>query len=197
MEIFNSDIFQFKYNNVQPKPGRVLVSEPFLTDIYFKRAVIFITEHSPEGTVGFVLNKPVDLQLNDAIKDFPVANAHISLGGPVNTDNIHFIHRYGERIPNAVQVTDDLWWGGDFDKLKELIEVEGYDEKLLRFFLGYSGWSEGQLENELLENFWIVSQINSQAIMKRSNDDIWRESLESLGEHMQVWANSPLNPSFN
>ena len=131
------------------KQGRVLISEPFLNDTYFKRSVVLLTEHSDEGTVGFVLNKPVEMSVNEVLEDFPKTNAHISIGGPVNTNTIHYIHTFGERLPNSVQVMEDLYWGGDFEFLKEMMESGLIKGPQIRFFLGYAGWSPKQLDSEL------------------------------------------------
>src|SRR6056297_557624 len=121
--------FKFKYNNVLPKPGKVLISEPFLSDIYFKRSVVLITEHSEEGTVGFVLNKPVNLRLSEALKDIPDIDAPVSLGGPVSTDSIHYVHTFGAKVPNSVEILNGIYWGGDYDYIKELIDKEPEAEK--------------------------------------------------------------------
>ena len=149
----NIDFFSIENNKVA-RQGRVLISEPFLNDTYFRRSVVLLTEHSEEGSVGFVLNKPVDLSVNDVLNDFPNVDAEISIGGPVNTNTIHYIHTLGESIPGSVKVLENLYWGGEFDALKELIRQDAQLSSRIRFFLGYAGWSPKQLDNELSENAW-------------------------------------------
>jgi putative transcriptional regulator len=142
----NIDFFSIDNNKVA-KQGRVLISEPFLNDTYFKRSVVLLTEHSEEGSIGFVLNKPVDLSVNDVLADFPEIDTEVSIGGPVNTNTIHYIHTLGDLIPNSVKVLDNLFWGGDFEVIKEMISEGRIKGSEIRFFLGYAGWSPKQLEN--------------------------------------------------
>ena len=193
----NIDFFSIENNKVA-RQGRVLISEPFLNDTYFKRSVVLLTEHSEEGSVGFVLNKPVDLSVNDVLTDFPQVDAEISIGGPVNTNTIHYIHTLGEAIPNSVKVLNNLWWGGDCEVVKDLLMQGAIKSKEIRFFLGYAGWSPKQLENELSENAWLVSEMKPEHIMQGPDDNLWREILEKSGDKKyRTWVNFPENPSMN
>jgi putative transcriptional regulator len=196
MKELNIDFFSIENNKVA-RQGRVLISEPFLSDTYFHRSVVFLTEHSKEGSVGFVLNKPVDLSVNDVLNDFPQTDAEISIGGPVNTNTIHYIHTLGDIIPNSVRVTGNIYWGGDFETLKALIREGKINSGQVRFFLGYSGWSPNQLENELSENAWLVSEIDQEIIMKGSDHSLWKETLLQLDPKFRTWVNFPENPSLN
>jgi putative transcriptional regulator len=152
----NIDFFSID-NKQLARQGRVLISEPFLNDTYFKRSVVLLTEHSDEGSVGFVLNKPVDLSVTEVINDFPDIDTEVSIGGPVNTNTIHYIHTLGDTIPNSVKILDNLYWGGDFEVIKDMISTGLIKGSEIRFFLGYAGWSPKQLENELSENAWLIS----------------------------------------
>lgn len=184
-------------NNKVAKQGRVLISEPFLNDTYFRRSVVLLTEHTDEGSVGFVLNKPVDLAVNDVLNDFPEIDTEVSIGGPVNTNTIHYIHTLGERIPNSVKVLENLYWGGDFEVIKEMIVAGQIKGTEIRFFLGYAGWSPKQLENELSENAWLVSEMRPDHIMQGPGDNLWKEILERSGDKYKTWVNFPENPSLN
>ena len=191
------DFFSIENNKIA-RQGRVLISEPFLNDTYFKRSVVLLTEHSEEGSVGFVLNKPVDLSVNDVLTDFPEVKAEISIGGPVNTNTIHYIHTLGEKIPNSVKVLENLYWGGDFDAVKDLLDQGTIKSDQIRFFLGYAGWSPKQLENELSENAWLVSEMKSEHIMQGPGDNLWKDILEKSGDKKyRTWINFPENPSMN
>jgi len=178
------------------KKGRVLVSEPFLQDTYFKRSLVLLTEHSDEGAVGFVLNKPLEVKVNEVMNDFPISLASVSIGGPVSTNTIHYLHTLGDLIPNSVHVMDNIYWGGDFDTIKNMVRAGEISSEHIRFFLGYSGWHAGQLENELEQNSWLVTEIKSSLIMK-PNTNIWKNTLSQLGEKYRIWANFPENPSLN
>jgi putative transcriptional regulator len=192
----NIDFFKITNNKVASQ-GRILIAEPFLNDTYFKRSVVFITEHNEEGSVGFVLNKPVELKVQDVIQNFPYIDAGISIGGPVNTNTLHYIHTLGELIPESIKVLDNIYWGGDFDTLKKFISEGKIRKDQIRFFLGYSGWGAQQLENELGESAWLVAEINSEMIMKGEESGIWNQILEKMDNKYQVWANFPENPGLN
>jgi putative transcriptional regulator len=197
MKKVERDFFKFKYNRIKPSPGRILISEPFLNDMYFKRSVVLITEHNDKGSMGFVLNKPVNISVNEVVKDFVKVEANVSIGGPVSTNTVHYLHTYGEVIPNSIHIFDNIYWGGDFNLIRDIVNVEGLDNGKLRFFLGYSGWTEGQLENELTENSWLVSDIEPEEIMRYDKNKLWKETLSVMGKNFEIWANSPANPSVN
>jgi len=192
----NIDFFKVS-NDKKADKGRILISEPFLADTYFKRSVVFLTENSSEGSVGFVLNKPIDLKIQDVLQDFPQIDSGISIGGPVNTNTIHYIHTLGEQLPESVHVKGSIWWGGNFDTLKNLALTGAVRGDEVRFFLGYSGWSPNQLEDEINENAWLIGEIPDNLIMKGIKSDFWNEVLQNMQNKYQVWANFPENPGLN
>jgi len=190
------DFFQTE-NTLLPQKGRILISEPFLMDNYFKRSIVLITEHSDEGTVGFVLNKPVNMKVNEIVTDFPEIEAVVSIGGPVQTNTLHYIHTLGDIIPNSMKVIDNIYWGGEFDVIKRLLESGSLNQENIRFFLGYSGWQSNQLEDELSENAWVVADIGPEEIMSPMNKFFWNKTLHRLGKKYQMWSNFPENPQMN
>jgi len=192
----NLDIFKIEYNKVAPKKGRILVAEPFLQDTYFKRSIVLLTEYTSEGSVGFVLNKPLDVKVNEIISDFPENGTTLSIGGPVSTNTVHFIHTLGEFIPNSVHVIDNIYWGGDFAFIKELISKGKLPESQIRFFLGYSGWTAGQLESELEQNSWVITEIKPKQVMTPPTN-VWKKTLSQLGDKYKIWAEFPENPGLN
>ncbi len=184
-------------NSLEPQKGRILISEPFLMDNYFKRSIVLITEHTAEGTVGFVLNKPVDIPINEIIENFPETNADLSLGGPVNTNTLHYIHTLGDIIPESTKVLGNIYWGGEFDVVERLIRSGNLASNQIKFFLGYSGWSANQLENELSENAWIVEDMTAEEIMLPMNRHYWKRQLRKMGKKYQMWSNFPEDPEMN
>lgn len=193
---FNIDFFKVT-NDKRAEKGKILISEPFLSDNYFKRSVVLLTEHNQEGSVGFVLNKPIDVSLEEVIGDFPYLDCGLSIGGPVSTNTIHYIHKLGELIPDSIKVTNTLYWGGSFDVLKQKIQEGVINQNNIRFFLGYSGWSPNQLEDELKENAWLIGDISDNMVMKAIHSDFWNEVLKRMQNKYKVWANFPENPSLN
>jgi putative transcriptional regulator len=190
------DFLNIQHENLAPKQGRILISEPLLSDTYFKRSVVFLTEHSDQGSVGFVLNKPIDLPLNEILSDFPYFKSKVYVGGPVGKDTVHFLHTLGELVPDSVHVMENVYWGGDFNRLKELIKEGMVKPSQVRFFLGYSGWRPQQLEDEITENAWVVSEVKASKIMT-ADKNIWKKTLNELGKKYKIWANFPENPAMN
>lgn len=190
------DLFKIESNNEPPAKGRLLLSEPFSQDAYFKRSVVLLTEHNEEGSIGFILNKPVMVTIQDVLDGFPDFDANVSLGGPVSTDTIHYLHKLGDVIPDSVQVLDDLYWGGDFDAMKQLMATNQIAKDDIRFFLGYSGWSPNQLEGEIKRNSWIITPANPEQVM-RVQKDIWQHTLQQMGGKYRLWPNFPENPKLN
>jgi putative transcriptional regulator len=190
------DFFQIE-NSLLPQKGRILISEPFLMDNYFKRSIVLLTEHTDEGTVGFVLNKPVNMKVNEIMADLPAINAIVSLGGPVQTNTLHYIHTLGDIIPNSMKIIENIFWGGEFDVIKRLLETGSLNNENIRFFLGYSGWQSSQLDDELADNAWIVADISPEEIMTPMNKHFWNKTLYRLGKKYQMWSNFPENPQMN
>jgi putative transcriptional regulator len=194
---YNPDIFKIKSNNLLPRKGRVLIAEPFLPGNYFNRSVILLTAHSKKGSVGFILNKQIELSVQDYINDFPDFKANVYLGGPVSTDNIYFIHNRGDIIPGSIPVLDDIFWGGDFNELKRLIDIGLIQPSEIRFFLGYSGWDAGQLEREINENSWLVNDVDGASVMRKLNMSSWADFVKKVGRQYNMWVNFPENPGLN
>ena len=183
--------------NKIPAPGSVLISEPFMPDNNFKRSVVLLCEHQEDGSVGFILNRPLGIRINEAIESFPEFDAELYLGGPVQTDTLHYIHRIPELIEGSVEVMDGLYWGGNFENIKILIENGQLDADQIRFFLGYSGWGEGQLLEEMKERSWIVSQTDPVTIFSHDIDNLWKHVLKNMGGQYQIMSNFPESPLLN
>lgn len=178
--------------------GKLLLSEPsLLQDVVFGRSVILITEYNSEGATGFILNKPINYSVSDLIPDIEIPFP-VYTGGPVEQDNLYFIHNKPEIIPFSTEISDGIFWGGDFEIVKKQINLGNISEHNIRFFLGYSGWEAGQLEDELQSSSWIVvSNPYKNTILTKAHSDFWKEQLKTLGEKYAVWLNAPENPELN
>jgi len=180
-----------------PSKGKLLVSEPsILNDKAFNRSVIYLSEHNEDGCVGFIINKPTKFILKDLISnincEFKIYN-----GGPVEPENLYFIHKLPHLIPNSIEIDNDIYWGGDFDILTNLLNNNTIKTSEIRFFLGYSGWSISQLKEELDESNWTVVDNKYPNIFQVDCDDIWKNQLLEFGGEYQIWANAPKNPNLN
>ena len=191
------DIFTIKTNDLAPKSGRVLISEPFLPDYYFNRAVVLLVEHNEEGSLGVVMNKPSTEIVSDVIEDFPSFDSLLYLGGPMETDEMFFIHTRPDLFEDSHRINDEFFWGSGVDELKELILLNLISVNEVRIFLGYSGWNEDQLDTELKENSWLVSEIPTDNLFTIKSEYLWKESVKTLGANYNFWLNFPVNPELN
>ncbi len=178
--------------------GTILLAEPFMVDPNFKRSVVLLCDHSEEeGTVGFVLNKNLGLQVNELILDFPSFDAEVYYGGPVQTDSIHYIHNVGDLLDNSTKVVDGVWWGGDFEKLKFLITSDLVKPDNIRFFVGYSGWSTGQLDKELKLGSWVITEMFANYLFNNKSDSLWQEVMKNKGDRYEVIADMSDGVNWN
>ncbi|NOR87266.1 MAG: YqgE/AlgH family protein [Bacteroidales bacterium] len=186
-----------KPTNIKPNAGSILISEPSLKDMYFNRAVVLIADHNSDGSFGIILNKPLDVQLNDIVKGFPEFDARVYLGGPVSTKNLFFLHKKGDLIRNSTLIKEDLFWGGEIDDVKSLIDLGVLQKEDIRFYIGYSGWTENQLDEELKEFSWLVDNPEIQELISVPTSEMWKKSVSRLGKDYELWANFPNDPSLN
>lgn len=189
--------FNFHPENIfSPEKGRVLISEPFLGDPFFKRAVVLLCENNEQGSFGLILNKPISIKPHDIIQDFPFFDQSLFNGGPVDTKNLFFIHSL-EGFKDSIPLGNELYLGGDFDELKRLILNGTLTSSNLRLFVGYSGWGEGQLAGELEENAWMVGETDSSLIFDYESESLWQNHLKKLGPNYDHLINCPEDPSMN
>lgn len=178
--------------------GTILLAEPcLLGNANFQRSVILVSQYSKNGVVGFITNKPSLYTISDILPSV-TEEFRIYDGGPVEKDNLYFIHSKPDLIPNSVQIDENIYWGGDFEAASQLILSKQLQPADIKFFLGYSGWDYQQLNEEIDDKNWIVQNMNhSEKLLTDTMDSYWKESLNKLGGHYQIWANSPENPTYN
>jgi putative transcriptional regulator len=195
----DKDTFKTGNKLLRPEKGKILISEPLLQDAYFQRSVVLLVEHNANGSMGFVLNKQTDLTVNDffpELRDIP--DIPIYMGGPVSSNHLFFIHSLGQEIiPDGISINDELFFDGIFEAVKRYLISGCPVEGLIKFFLGYSGWTKNQLNGEILGNSWIVSQSSSNDIMFATGDSYWNDSVKLLGSPYDAWINYPKDPGMN
>jgi len=191
------DLFAILPEDKIPEKGKILISEPFLPDTFFNRSIVYLTDHTPQGSVGFILNKKLDLNISSAIAGFECWDENLNMGGPVSPDTLHYLHNLGDLIPKSVLIEGNIYWGGDIDTIRKLIATGKISHSQIRFFLGYSGWSAGQLERELKEDSWIIARVKSDIIMNNTGDDTWKIVLRSFKNKYRIWADFPDSPEMN
>lgn len=182
---------------LKPTKGHLLVAEPsIIGDVAFNRSVVLLADHSEKGSVGFILNKALDFTLKDLIPELDV-NFKIYNGGPVEQDNLYFIHKVPELIPDSIEIANGIYWGGNFEAVQQLINQNQINEKQIRFFLGYSGWDANQLDEELNSRSWIVTTHEDSDIIEHPYNSFWKDKMRQLGGEYILWSNAPENPSYN
>ena len=180
------------------KKGHLLIAEPTtIGDLSFNRSVILLADYNEEGSIGFIINKPLKYTIHDLVPEI-AARFKIYNGGPVEQDNLYFIHNIPELIPNSIEISNGIYWGGDFESTKDLINKGQINNNNIRFFLGYTGWSEKQLESEMESHSWIInSNSYENKIIGKSATHFWKEQIKELGGDYLIWLNAPENPYLN
>lgn len=183
-------------NDQQPKAGKLLISEPYINDNNFERTVILLCEHNEKGSFGLVLNQEMPLTLSDVIEG-NYSEQPIFTGGPVEKNTLHFLHRLGSEIDRTVEVTEDIYWGGNFDYVKNMLNYQSKPHGDVRLFVGYSGWEPGQLQNEVDRNSWYISNADAALIFDTPTKNVWRETLRRMGGNYRIISHYPTDPRLN
>jgi|TARA_B110000483_G_scaffold63909_1_gene79554 putative transcriptional regulator len=180
------------------KPGDLLIAEPSIFgDLNFHRSVVVLVDYKTEGYIGFIINKVLPYPIKDIISEIKVVLPLFS-GGPVEEDSLFFIHNVGHLIPESEKISENLFWGGNIEKAIALVNSKIISEKEIRFFLGYSGWSKNQLEQEIETESWVVIKNKyASKILEVNPNYFWKNQMVALGGKRLVWANSPENPHQN
>jgi putative transcriptional regulator len=181
---------------IKPKQGIILISEPSLRDFYFRQSIVLLAEHNEQGSFGIIINKPIEARLNDILKNFPEFDAPVYLGGPVKTDSIFYIHTK-PKVEGSLEIMKGLYWGGDIEDIREMINLNQITGNEIRFYVGYSGWDPAQLDREIKEKSWILSHTSVEEVIHPDPQTLWRTHLKNMGKDYALWANFPADPSFN
>lgn len=179
-------------SNPESLSGSLLVAAPSLRDPNFFHAVLILAaHHSNDGAFGYILNRPLDKKVADLIEDKNLGSlgkVPIYLGGPVGTNKLSFAA---------------LEWNLEKDQLTvqthlstEQAKLEIARGSIVRGFVGYSGWSEGQLENELEQKSWITCPPLPQVLDKKQGD-LWATILDDLGPYYKLLAMMPDDVTLN
>ncbi|MEP1095999.1 MAG: YqgE/AlgH family protein [Cyclobacteriaceae bacterium] len=183
---------------IEPSKGDLLISEPYLPDPNFERTVILMCEHDENGSIGFVLNRTANVKLTDVMEDVGDFDTELFVGGPVQQDTLHFIHRSNDLTDQANKLVDHVYWGGNYDEVLAQINTKSLSRTDIRFFMGYSGWSPGQLMDEMKVKSWIVlNNVTSEMIFDWDNQDLWKACLKSMGGKFKLISNYPKDPRLN
>ncbi len=180
-------------------PGDFLIADPsIMGDLNFHRAVILICTIEDKAPMGFIFNKIFDVNLKDLVPeidcDFP-----LFYGGPVEEDQLFFVYQSTAAIvDNSRKIAPQLFLGGDSTQAFEALEDRRLHSQNCRFFLGYSGWAKGQLEQEINLNSWLIQKNSKKELpFTIKAGDLWRNAMIHKGGKYTLWANAPDNPTYN
>ncbi len=182
---------------IEPAPGILLIADPFLKDPNFIRTVVLLCEHQEAGSFGFVLNKQFEQTLDELITDLEGHPVPVYFGGPVQMNTIHFLHQYPDLIPDSLQVSNDIYWGGNFETVTALIKSRSISLSKIKFFIGYSGWGDGQLNEEMKERSWLTVTATRNLVFNTHHNEVWKGSLQHLGGEYEMMVNFPIDPQLN
>ena len=177
--------------------GQILVARPMLNDGGFKRTVILLAEHNEQGSLGFILNKPMHLTLKDVVPNLEDLKLPVYYGGPVAQNQLFYIHTAGKKITGSIHIQNNYYWSGSFTEITEGLKNHTIQASQIRFFIGYAGWGEGQLKEETDEKAWGVLDSFTSELINKNPDDLWPEHVARLGGNYKVFADLPQEPSLN
>ncbi|WP_068599111.1 YqgE/AlgH family protein [Vaginella massiliensis] len=175
--------------------GDILIAKPTLANDIFTRSVVIITEHGENGSVGFILNKSSHIPLNIFVSQM---NSELIVyeGGPVDKDNIYYLHSRPDLISDSEKICDNIYWSGNYNDVRNAVNNGKIGDDEIRFYLGYSGWTTDQLESELSLNAWIHIREKID-IFRDWEVDLWKNQMKKLGGEHLLWVNAPADPSMN
>lgn len=182
---------------IEPGPGILLIADPFLKDPNFLRSVVLLCEHQDEGSFGFVLNRPAGTTLDELVPELEGFTFPVYDGGPVQKNTLHFLHRQPELITGGQEIIKDVYWGGDFEEVIRQLISGKIEQQHIRFFLGYSGWSSGQLAQEMEEKTWLTVEAKRQLVFHANTGEIWKDAVRQLGGEYEVLIHYPIDPQLN
>jgi putative transcriptional regulator len=195
---FSENFFdKFSFPIMQANLGDILLAEPFLEDGNFARSVIYLTEKNKESAMGFILNRPTGMMVGELLPELGKLPVEVYYGGPVGNDKLFYLHTFGAEIRNSAYVKGNLFWGGNFKDLKKLHNAGIINSSNTKFFAGYSGWGEGQLDDELEQKSWIVSSFDENNIFDSFKDHLWHLCLKKLGRKYEIMTHFPTDPNMN
>ena len=189
-----------KLPNVTPHMGSLLISEPLMEDSYFSRSAILVLDEPEDGGhFGLILNKPTGMTLANLMPEWEEGkNIPIYCGGPVDLQRMFLLHTLGEKLGSNTEVLPGIYVGADLDKIIEYIENGGKADSNLRFFLGYCGWSPGQLKGEINRKTWAVNSLpQCQNLLRGDGVEYWNREVKDLGEEYRSWLVVPTDPNLN
>lgn len=180
------------------RAGCFLIANPTLRDPNFSRTVVLLCEHTDQGSMGLIINRPTEHTVAAAITGMPErATQLLYWGGPVQQRLVLVLHRNRRDVPDAKEIVDGMALGSDSEALIQLLTTAAHPDQRVRIFSGYAGWAAGQLEAELQEKSWIVAPGRADLVFGVDPEQIWTEALRALGPRFRYLTTLPPDPRVN
>ena len=192
--------FPEDFKNKQYGKGSLLIANPVLPDPNFSRTVILLCNHNEQGSFGLVINRSAELKAPDLFSSIDILksyNEKIYIGGPVSQSMVFYLFRSSQDVGDLDEVCSGVYLGSSLETLESLYLDIDYQKENIRFYLGYSGWSGGQLDGEMKQNSWLIQSADEQIVFLDSEDLMWPTAVNSLGEEYQYLIKAPVNPQWN
>lgn len=176
----------------QLKRGTLLISSPDMDIPFYQRSVILLCEHSPLGSFGLVLNRPLSSQPSETIPSGgSLSNEHVTLcqGGPFAHEQVSILHNYETHSFPSLEIVKQVYLGGSIQFLQDVIQSSF--EASLKVCFGYSGWGPYQLEQEFLDGSWFLHPASVDLVFHTQQKDLWQKVLFSMGGKYQVYSTLP------
>lgn len=180
------------------KKGVFLIASPEIDDGIFFRSVVLICDHSPVGSFGIIINKPLDIETPEEIlhiDDLTGVDIPIRAGGPNQPNQVILLHSSMRESENTLSVCDDVYLGGDLESLREIANIPETPSILL--FLGYSAWGTGLLEKEFLSSTWFLHPASKEHIFTTPPSKMWQTLLREMGGKYKTLSMIPEDLELN
>lgn len=191
-----NSFFAVKPTDIPIGKGKLLVAAPGMTDGYFERTVVLLLEQDAEGSMGLILNRPLHVHLRDVLSGLSGCPHRLHNGGPVGLNQLFFLHQYEQLAEDSTPVAEGIYFGGSEAEVRSLLQVNLLEEERIRFFVGYAGWSAGQLEEELSQQAWVVADMRRE-YLNAPCSRLWRNVVHTLGEGYGSWLEIPDKAFYN
>ena len=191
--LLDKNVRELPQNKGKSYAGSLLVAHPNMLDPNFRRAVLFISAHTPDdGALGVILNRPLEKQVSEVVSEAPLNaldKVPVFFGGPVGRDRLIFASLE--------------WKTGEGLKLNHNVDLDEANKQIgtspgsIRAFIGYAGWGAGQLEAEMKQNAWVIRKPDRATIKLDRLPKLWFDIMSGLGPWFKLLAAAPDDPSLN
>lgn len=181
----------------QSLKGKLLLAEAFMEDPHFARTVVLLFEHSPNGAAGLVLNRISPLRTQLFFPDLAGADPFLFQGGPVSPEQVFMVHANPDLLTDADWIADSIYFGGNKPSLETVLSGQIQLNQSFRLFAGYSGWTDGQLEEEINQKAWYVGREAKLSDVFSNPETLWQRLVRSMGPEFEHLATAPRDPNWN